>query len=243
MLKSKGGDGIQKEFCWDGDLYFDHYEGDVVNGMREGNGQFTFTDGSFYAGQWKSNKPCGLGLFRYADGKYDVGMYQNGFLNGYGRAQYSNGDVYEGYFKAGDMSGLGLYYQIATKAAVFGIFGANKLVEPINRLENVVAPDLLFSILSRFSPSPVGKLERTYVESLAIDRKETPTKSGEPEQKDTEGRGDQTQKAQPAPDDAPTEKKSKVQFREEGEADEPAEDERLHTIHDSVSVTSKKLQT
>ena len=61
---------LNEEFC------FDHYEGEIVDGMRDGNGLFVFTDGSFYSGQWKNNKPSGLGMFHYADGKYDTGVYK-----------------------------------------------------------------------------------------------------------------------------------------------------------------------
>ncbi len=146
MFKSKY-DGLQKElreFCWDGELYFDHYEGEVVNGMRDGGGQFTFADGSFYAGQWKGNKPCGLGLFHYLDGKYDAGIYQDGFLSGYGRAQYSNGNTYEGYFRAGDMNGLGLYYQKDVRTAVFGMFAGNKLTEQLSKIDNVSSGEVVF---------------------------------------------------------------------------------------------------
>ena len=64
------------EFCWEGELYFDHYEGQILNGMRDGNGTFVFADGSFYAGLWKANKPSGLGIFHYIDGKFDAGLYR-----------------------------------------------------------------------------------------------------------------------------------------------------------------------
>ena len=68
------------EFSWGGELYFDRYEGDLLDGMRDGNGLFVFADGSFYTGQWRNNKPSGLGLFHYIDGKFDSGIYQVPFI-------------------------------------------------------------------------------------------------------------------------------------------------------------------
>ena len=59
----------------DNELYFDHYHGDIINGQRDGNGTFTFADGSFYSGIWRGNKPSGVGMFHYTDGKYDAGIY------------------------------------------------------------------------------------------------------------------------------------------------------------------------
>ena len=69
------------DLCWEGEIYFDHYQGDILNGLRDGNGTFTFADGSFHSGLWKNNKPCGLGIFHYNDGKYDTGIYSVIFLS------------------------------------------------------------------------------------------------------------------------------------------------------------------
>lgn len=63
------------ELCFEDEVYFDHYQGDVLNGLRDGNGTFSFADGSFYSGMWRDNKPCGVGIFHYTDGKYDAGIY------------------------------------------------------------------------------------------------------------------------------------------------------------------------
>ena len=70
----KGGNTLNDLFC-EGETYFDHYYGDIVDGARNGNGVFSFADGSFYSGMWKDNKTYGLGIFHYTDGKYDAGIY------------------------------------------------------------------------------------------------------------------------------------------------------------------------
>eukprot|EP00826_Nyctotherus_ovalis_P024284 TRINITY_DN18804_c0_g1_i1.p1 TRINITY_DN18804_c0_g1~~TRINITY_DN18804_c0_g1_i1.p1 ORF type:complete len:285 (-),score=67.10 TRINITY_DN18804_c0_g1_i1:435-1289(-) len=126
VIKSKyenerGYKELAETFC-EASMNFSRYHGDIVDGMRDGNGTFIFEDGSFYAGTWKKNSPCGVGLFFYTDGKFDAGIYSGGLLNGYGRAQYSNGDVYEGYFKNGSMNGLGLYHKESENVWLFGYF-------------------------------------------------------------------------------------------------------------------------
>jgi len=49
------------------DFFFEHYEGDMVNGKREGNGILYQKDGGRYECTWRNNKPNGLGVFVYAD--------------------------------------------------------------------------------------------------------------------------------------------------------------------------------
>jgi hypothetical protein len=39
------------------------YEGDWVHGVREGHGQITFKDGSFYRGEMQKNQMWGHGIF------------------------------------------------------------------------------------------------------------------------------------------------------------------------------------
>ncbi len=65
-----------QDIPWEERLHFNHYNGEIRNGMRHGNGSFMFSNGSYYEGQWRHNLPNGLGIFYYADGKYDAGTYQ-----------------------------------------------------------------------------------------------------------------------------------------------------------------------
>lgn len=44
------------------------YEGEVVNGQREGFGKIVFPDGGVYEGEWKNNKMNGKGTLLYANG-------------------------------------------------------------------------------------------------------------------------------------------------------------------------------
>ncbi len=49
------------------DFFFEHFEGDFVDGRYEGNGILYHKDGSRSEGSWKNNKPNGLGATVYSD--------------------------------------------------------------------------------------------------------------------------------------------------------------------------------
>ena len=51
-------------------------EGDCTNGQ----GTFTWEDGSKYVGKWKDGKFHGQGILKYADGRVKKGIWENGQL-------------------------------------------------------------------------------------------------------------------------------------------------------------------
>ncbi|CDW79672.1 UNKNOWN [Stylonychia lemnae] len=75
---------------------FQIYDGDFVNGMKEGFGKFVqvvddvkrdyFKEQVYevYEGQWKNNKFHGLGKFKYSDGVEYNGMWKDGLKDGKG---------------------------------------------------------------------------------------------------------------------------------------------------------------
>ena len=86
----------------------DHYEGDLVNGVREGRGKMTFASGNTYNGQWKNGMMHGLGEFVFAGtGERYVGEFVNGAYNGQGKLYYPSGHVYDGSFSRGKRDGTG----------------------------------------------------------------------------------------------------------------------------------------
>ncbi len=109
------------------DFFFDHYEGDIVSGKRQGNGILFNKDGSRFEGTWHRNKPKGIGAFVYADLKFDLGEYKSGHLCGKGRRQFFSGDIHRGQFYKGRMQGFGLYFARDKKEWVFGYFKNNSL--------------------------------------------------------------------------------------------------------------------
>jgi len=117
-----------------GKLYFrngDYYEGDFVEGKREGRGKLTLrgSSGSQYTGQFKEDQAWGEGLFLDAHGNSfqttpTKGFFYNRMLHGHGKAKFCNDDVYVGEFKDGSPSGEGeMSYQNIESMVVEGMVG------------------------------------------------------------------------------------------------------------------------
>ena len=90
------------------------YIGEFVNGIREGLGTYTWSNGTTYAGQWIAGKMFGNGTKKIADGTTDTGNFKDGLLDGLGtriwRSEESQGeDRYEGHFQNGLRHGLGIH--------------------------------------------------------------------------------------------------------------------------------------
>ena len=78
------------------------FEGDFVNGKREGRGFLKDPDGGTYDGMWSNDFFNGQGT------KY-TGEWKDGIQDGYGIYFYANGDKYTGYFKNNKFNGKGTY--------------------------------------------------------------------------------------------------------------------------------------
>jgi len=85
------------------------YEGNFVNGKREGPGILASPDGESYDGLWANDVFHGQGTYIWADGAKYTGEWKNGVQDGYGIYFYTNGDKYTGYFKDNKFHGKGKY--------------------------------------------------------------------------------------------------------------------------------------
>lgn len=83
--------------------YTARYEGEYVNGVKEGKGTFWYPDGSKYEGEWKS-----------------------GIRNGMGKYTYPNGDWYDGSWKSNLKDGNGIYYHSQNDVKYKGLFESRK---------------------------------------------------------------------------------------------------------------------
>ena len=54
------------------------YEGDYINGKREGNGKFIDEDGNYYIGQFKNDLRNGIGKVFLSNG---INIYKGIFIN------------------------------------------------------------------------------------------------------------------------------------------------------------------
>lgn len=59
------------------------YHGNIVDGKKEGNGDFVFEDGTKYSGEWKNNTQNGKGILIDKNGKIlQEGIWENGIYKG-----------------------------------------------------------------------------------------------------------------------------------------------------------------
>lgn len=85
----------------------DRYEGDLVNGVREGKGTMYYKSGNIYKGEWHNGQMHGFGEFIFKTGELYVGDFINGNIGGQGRFTYADGKVYSGSFLNGKRNGSG----------------------------------------------------------------------------------------------------------------------------------------
>lgn len=83
------------------------YIGNFINGVREGKGTFTFSNGNEYIGNFVDNKSDGVGRMKYNNGDEYLGDWKNGIKKGVGIYTWENGYMYIGDFKDGKMDGEG----------------------------------------------------------------------------------------------------------------------------------------
>ena len=83
------------------------YEGEIMNGVPDGIGTLTWSDGEKYEGEYKDGFPNGQGTMTFPDGDKYIGEHKDGEYNGQGTYTYPNGDKYIGEFKDGEYHGQG----------------------------------------------------------------------------------------------------------------------------------------
>ena len=85
------------------------YEGEIVNGVPNGQGTMTCCDGIKYVGGYKDGEKNGQGTFTFSWGQKYVGEWKDGGKNGRGTTTWTDGYQYVGYFKD-DEPWNGTYY-------------------------------------------------------------------------------------------------------------------------------------
>jgi len=117
IMKYKNGghyEGIWHKGKWNGKGFFisnrkDSITGDWQGGKLEGYGLFK-SSLFLYEGDWRSNKPNGIGYIVYADSTFYTGSWSEGKKTGYGDIIYSNSDSYFGEWLEDEPDGIGRYY-------------------------------------------------------------------------------------------------------------------------------------
>jgi len=87
-----------------------YYTGYMVNGKRNGQGNYTYSYGEKYVGEYKDDKRNGQGTNIFPSGDKHVGEYKDGKRNGQGVYAFSSGEKYMGEFKDDKYNGQGTFY-------------------------------------------------------------------------------------------------------------------------------------
>ncbi|TAF63927.1 MAG: hypothetical protein EAZ55_12530 [Cytophagales bacterium] len=92
----------------------DKYVGQWKNGLRHGQGTYTWSmsgdyAGDVYVGQFANDKRNGFGTYTYADGTLYTGQWVNGEEHGQGTMTWPSGSTYTGNFDEGYRTGKGTY--------------------------------------------------------------------------------------------------------------------------------------
>ena len=116
ILVSSGGDYYDGEFVngkkeGEGKLIYmngNKYEGSFARGRQNGRGKLTQIDGDTYDGEWKDGRTNGQGTRYHNNGDKYIGNHLNNLRNGKGYYLFANGDSYEGNWVNGIASGRGI---------------------------------------------------------------------------------------------------------------------------------------
>ena len=95
--------GYKKQSFSDGS----YYEGDFVNGKFHGKGKYTWANGTYYEGEFANGDFNGYGKRTYDDGAVYEGEFENDMRHGKGKMILADGETYEGVYKEGKRHGRG----------------------------------------------------------------------------------------------------------------------------------------
>ena len=79
------------------------FEGEIVDGVPNGEGTETYPDGQKYVGVFKDGLPNGKGTLTSPDGQKHVGGWKDGRKNGQGIESSPGGEEFEGIWKNGEI--------------------------------------------------------------------------------------------------------------------------------------------
>jgi hypothetical protein len=83
------------------------YEGEWINGKRDGYGRLRWNDGSLYTGYFLNDKACGFGKLLHADGDIYLGYWDDDRAHGMGKYFNNRGASYEGFWALDKQNGYG----------------------------------------------------------------------------------------------------------------------------------------
>ena len=78
--------------------YGDVYIGEYKDGLKYGQGTYTWSNGAKYVGEWKNDLQHGQGTLTFPDGDQYVGKFKDGMWHGQGTFTFADGEKIKGFF-------------------------------------------------------------------------------------------------------------------------------------------------
>ena len=82
---------------------------DLITIWTDCFGAVTYTSGNKYVGEFKNDKPHGLGTFTWASDSQYIGEWKDGSMQGQGTYTYANGEKYFGEWEHNKWQGQGVF--------------------------------------------------------------------------------------------------------------------------------------
>jgi hypothetical protein len=106
----------------------DTYDGDFVDGVREGIGTLTTADGATYAGDWSRGRRHGQGQATWPDGSSYTGAWERDRRHGQGALRMADGSRHEGTFVGDVIEGPGVQHT-AAGVRIEAVWAGGKLAD------------------------------------------------------------------------------------------------------------------
>jgi hypothetical protein len=85
------------------------YDGEFNDGLKQGQGVYSWDNGDRYEGRFSEDRPDGRGKYQFANGDAYEGEVKAGVIVGRGSYTTQAGDVFDGSFVGGKPHGIGVY--------------------------------------------------------------------------------------------------------------------------------------
>ena len=103
-----------------------YYQGEFVNGKRNGLGEYYWEKDIFYSGEWKDNLMNGEGIYYFSKDAWYEGSFKNNKMEGFGILNVKNSKIYAGFYKDDFKDGFGIKIWDNDKKAYVGFWKNNK---------------------------------------------------------------------------------------------------------------------
>ncbi|XP_019739911.1 ankyrin repeat and MYND domain-containing protein 1-like isoform X2 [Hippocampus comes] len=107
------------------------YEGEFVDGLKQGQGRYTWSSGEFYEGSFYKDYRHGDGMYSWPNGNKFVGKFYLNWREGYGKHIFPDGAIFMGLYHADQRFGPGVMSEPTGRQDV-GLWHGKHLIQLCN---------------------------------------------------------------------------------------------------------------